>query len=116
MQKRPITALIVAGIIICWSTIYGWAQELGDPGFEALIGKTVSHEAVTGEWSIPAGQPYADSIVVKADATTARTGKAGLKLQTLTGGREAAVHQQIPQLAAGIYEFKVWAKGKVCWF
>ena len=67
---------------------------------------------VVGEWNIPAGQPYADGIKVKADKTAARGGQVGLRLQTFAGGRLAGVQQRIADLAAGVYEFKVWAKGK----
>jgi hypothetical protein len=88
------------------------AAELGDQGFEALAGKTIGRKTVVGEWSIPPGQPYADGIEVKADKTAARSGQLGLRLQRLANGRLAGIQQRIADLAAGLYEFKVWAKGE----
>ena len=112
MKARVSVVLFMAAIMFGSYGTRASGQELGDPGFEALSGKAVSREAAAGQWSIPPGEPYADSIEVKAGPSAARGGKAGLSLRQLNASRLAAVHQPIPQLAAGIYEFKLWAKGK----
>lgn len=85
-------------------------QQLGDPGFEALAGKDAPRQAVAGGWSIPPGPPYADGITVRGEAAAAHGGAAGLSLKTLAYGRLAAARQTV-DLPAGVYEFKVWAKG-----
>jgi hypothetical protein len=85
------------------------AQQLGDPGFEALAGKPVPRAAAAG-WSIPAGATYADGITVTADAAAAHSGATGIKLAVTSWGRLAAVRQS-PTLPVGVYDLRVWAQG-----
>ena len=55
MKKLSIIALIITGIIVYGSTVYIWAQELGDPGFEALNGKTISRDGCCRRMEYPGG-------------------------------------------------------------
>ena len=113
MRNRGCSIVVTTVFFLSCTAVDGLsAAELADQGFEALAGKTIGRNTVVGAWSIPPGQPYADGIEVEADKTAARGGQVGLRLQTFAGGRLAGVHQPVADLAAGVYEFKVWAKGK----
>ncbi len=109
---RFTTPLVVLKVALCAFLLPGYvrAQQLGDASFEALAGKEAPREAVAGGWSIPPGPPYADGIAVRGDAKAAREGASGLSLSVSVWGRLAAVRQS-PELPAGLYELKVWAKG-----
>jgi len=103
----------VLALAACAACAEALAERLGDQGFESLAGKEVPREAAPGAWRIPAGPPYANMIEVRGDKAFARTGQGGLLLKvTRAWGRVAAVRQTVPRLPKGVYEFKVWAKGK----
>ena len=113
MRNRRCSIVVMSVLFLSCTAVDGLsAAELADPGFEALAGKTIGRNTVVDAWSIPPGQPYADGIEVEADKTAAHGGQAGLRLQKLANGRLAGVQQRLSHLVAGIYEFKVWAKGK----
>ena len=113
MPNRSHRVMLTAVLIFSCTTLDVLsAAELGDPGFESLVSKTVERETMVGGWSISAGEPYASGIEVKVDKTAAHSGQVGLRLQGATAAHLAAIHQSILQLPAGIFEFKVWAKGE----
>ena len=103
-----LTALVTLATLLVGPAAH--AQTLGDPSFEALAGRDAPREAAAGAWYIPAGPPYADGIAVKGDVKAMHGGASGLSLAVSVWGRLAAIRQTM-ELPAGVYEFKVWAKG-----
>ena len=104
-----------------WALVWGWAgwgpgsvtaQPLADPGFESLAGKTASRRGAPGAWRIPTGRAHVDGIEVTGHKRFARSGQAGLRLRMASWGRLAAVQQTLAALPKGLYELRVWAKGK----